>query len=309
MPATYGAVIHELQRPISHALLICALLSLAACGGGSSVAKNTSQNGTSVTVTFANNVFPVAVAEKFGNGAWASVVVPTTNPLTVVLPQGTTNFGFAYVCPKFTLPSPQGSITRNEESVIQADISDGSAYTASCLDNPPTGAVTGTVSASLLAGATSVEIIGAQGSFVLSGNSGAVTGNLATFTKDIAVVAFGKPPPVGVQILRSQSVPGAINGGSAVTLTSANATTLQPLAVSGVPVGFSCPFYLTAYVTANGTYVPLGVGPNAQYAAVPLVRRCQVTSIGSASIAQWVPMDHFKRFPQLRVRYRVDQSL
>jgi hypothetical protein len=265
-------VIHKLRRSISHALVISALFPLAACGGGSGVAKSTSQNSTNLTVTFANNVFPTAVAEKFGDGAWASIAVPTTNPLTVVLPQGTTKLGLAYVCPEFTLPSPQGTTARSEESVIQADISDGSAYTVSCLSNPPTGAVTGTVSVSSLAGATSVEIIGAQGSFILSGNSGAVTGNLATSTKDIAVVAFGKLPqlpPVGVQILRSQSVPGAINGGSPVTLTSSNATTLQPLAASGIPAGFSCPYYLTAYVTANGTYIPLGVGPNAQYAAVP----------------------------------------
>src|SRR5690242_18269132 len=168
MPATYGVVTDELRRLISHALPICALLPLAACGGGSGVTKTTPQNGTNLTVTFANNVFPIAVAEKFGNGSWSSAAVPTTNPLTIVLLQGTTNFGFAYVCPQFTLPSPQGSITRNQESVIQADISDGSAYTASCLDNPPTGAVTGTVSASSLAGATSIEIIGAQGSFILS---------------------------------------------------------------------------------------------------------------------------------------------
>lgn len=271
MPATYWVVIHELRRVISRALLICALLSLAACGGGSGVIKAPPPSNTNVTVTFANNVFPTAVAEKFGDGSWASVAVPTTNPLTVVLPQGTTNFDLAYVCPDFTLPSPQGLITRIEESVIQANISDGSAYTASCLDNPPTGAVTGTVSASSLAGANSVEIIGAQGSFILSGNSGAVTGTLATSTKDIAVVALGKPtePPLGVQILRSQSVPGAINGGSPVTLTSANATNLQPLVISGVPMGFT-PHYLAYYSTTNGTIVPLvGIGVTPQYAALP----------------------------------------
>ena len=93
---------------------------------------------------FANNVFPIAIAEKFGNGLWS-----------------------AYVCPQFTLPPPQGSM-RNEESAIQANISDGSAYTVSCLDNPPTGAVTGIVSASSLAGSAFVEIIGAQGSFIVS---------------------------------------------------------------------------------------------------------------------------------------------
>lgn len=265
-------VILKLCRLISPALLMCAVLSLAGCGGGSGVTKSTTANSTNLSVAFANNVFPIAVAEKFEDGAWASVTAPTANPLTVVLPQGTTNFGFAYVCPKFTVTSPLGSITRNDESVIQADISDGSTYTASCLGNPPTGAVTGTVSASSLAGSSLVEIIGAQSSFILSGNSGAVTGSLATSTKDIAVVALAKMPqlpPVGVQILRSQSVPGPMNGGSPVTLTSANATTLQPLAVSGVPAGFSCPFYETAYVTANGTFIPLGFGANAQYAAVP----------------------------------------
>ena len=178
-------------------MLISALLPVAACGGGSGVAKITSQNSTNLTVTFANNVFPTAVAEKFVDGAWASVAVPTMNPLIVVLPQGTTNYSLAYVCPLFTVTSPLSSTALNEESVIQANISDGTAYTVSCVDNLSTGAVTGTVSASSLAGVTSVEIYGTQSSLTLSGNSGATTGTLATSTKDIAVVAIGnatQPP-------------------------------------------------------------------------------------------------------------------
>jgi hypothetical protein len=247
------------------------LLPLAACGGGSSVAKNTSQNGTNVAVTFANNVFPIAVAEKFGNGAWASVAVPTTNPLTIIVPQGTTSFGLAYVCPQFTITTPISSTAQNDESVIEADVSDGSAYTVSCGENPPSGAVTGTYSASSLAGSSFVEIVGAQDTLILQpGNSGAITGTLATSTKDVAVVAIdGKLNPLGVQILRSQSVPGAINGGAAVNLTSANATTIQPLSVSGVPAGFT-PHYLAYYATANGTTIPLaGIGITSQYSALP----------------------------------------
>jgi hypothetical protein len=272
MAATHEMVIHELRRSISHALLISALLPVVACGGGSGVAKNTSQNGTNLTVTFANSVFPTAVAEKFGDGAWSAVAVPTTNPLTVVLPQGTTNFGFAYVCPQFTRTSPLGSTQQNDESVIEADVSDGSGYTVTCGDNPPTGTVTGTYSASSLAGSTSVEIYGGQTTYILQpGNSGAVSGSLATSTKDIAVVAIdGKLDPLAIQILRSQSVPGAINGGSAVNLTTANATTVQPLAVSGVPAGFGAPNYIPYYITANGTVIPLrGVGMTSQYAALP----------------------------------------
>src|SRR5271157_530548 len=154
------------------ALLTYLVLFLGGCGGGSgsSTTPPPPPSNTNINVSFANNVFPTAVAEQINAGTWAVATVPTSNPLTITLPAGTTNYGLAYVCP----PGGPGSL--NNEYVIEATIQDGTSYALTCVGDLPTGSITGTVVASAFPTVSYVEIAGVLSQVFVNGNSGAIIG-------------------------------------------------------------------------------------------------------------------------------------
>jgi hypothetical protein len=244
-------------------------LFFSACGGGSGSTPTPTPAGSNISITFDNGVFPVALAEQLGTGAWTSTSAPSSNPLTLNVPEGTTSYGLAYVC-----PTVMGMGPINFEYVVEAAVSDGTSYTVNCPTNPSTGAVTGTVVSSF-ANTANVAFYGAQGtSTFVPGNSGSLSGQLAVSSgsEDIAAVALdASNNALAIQILRSQTVPGAINAGASgsfLTIGSSGATTTQSITATGLPAGFNSPSTYAGYQTSNGTFFGLG-SVSGQYAVVP----------------------------------------
>ena len=91
----------------------------------------------------------------------------------------------------------------------------------------------------------------------MGSTNGTFNFNLPAGSVDIAVVAVDGASPanvLAVKILRSQMVPGALNGGAPIIFQASDETTLEPIAVSNVPAGFVTPPFMTVYYfTANGT--------------------------------------------------------
>jgi hypothetical protein len=89
-------------------------------------------------------------------------------------------------------------------------------------------------------------------------------------TDDIAVVAADASFRIlAVKLVRSQAVPGAINGGNAVVLVAGDEVTYQTSSVTNIPPGFTGGAPTALYQTANGTSFPLTV-PGVQYAVIPV---------------------------------------
>ncbi len=238
-------------------------LALAGCGGGSSTPP--SPAGNTVTVTFTNGT-PIAVAEQIGTGSFAAASLQG-GKLTLTLPQGVTRYAIAYVCPPVTFFG-----TLNAESVIEATIQDGTAYSVSCSAPPTTDHATGKVDASLIAGAASVRICGSGGcAGTVSGVNVSFDVMLPAGNNDVAILALdGSSNILGVKMVRAQSVPGTVNGGNTIVFTPSDATTTQSLTVTNLPAGFvSPPAVGVDYFTANGTRILINNNSPGTYRALP----------------------------------------
>jgi hypothetical protein len=208
------------------------------------------------------------VATKFGSSAFAAATLQGANTLSFVVPAGTTNYTLAYVC-----ASPNGAVT--EEFVLEASIQDSNSINRACplrgVPLPTVGAATGSVDATAIAGAASVSIFPNSLTPSLAVN-GSFNVNLAVGTEDVAFAVLDTNNNIlALKILRSQTIPGAINGGNAVVFSPADATSSQILTLNGVPTGFvGGPF--VEYHTAGGTSIVLnfqGANDSTSYAVVP----------------------------------------
>ena len=253
---------------------ICALLVVSAlgngCGGGSTPPQPT---GTTVNVSFKGGT-PLGLAEQIGSGTWAAASLQS-GQLTLIIPQGETRYAFAYACPSDGL--------FNSESVIEVTTQDPlpSGFCASPRLGPPPpppkeGYVTGSVDASAIPGISSVLIYGLLGFGSVAGTTGMF--NVQTplqGTHDIAFVAVDASQKIlAVKILRSQTVPGAVNGGKTVTLAAGDETKYQTISVTNAPPGFSAAVLNADYETGGGVSLPVVpssfFGPTqSQYAVVP----------------------------------------
>jgi hypothetical protein len=240
------------------------MLLVAGCGAS----NPPTPTGNTITVTFTGNT-PSAVATKFGGSAFAAATLQGAKTLSFVLPAGTTNYTLAYVC-----TSTNGALT--EEFVLEASIQDSSSINRACpLDGnvplPTLGAATGNIDATAIAGAASVSVFPpSQGQAVAV--NGPFNVNLPVGMEDVAFAVLDTNNNIlALRILRSQTVPGAINGGNPVIFSGADATTLQALTLGGVPAGFAGgPF--VEYHTAGGTSIDLNfqsVNNSTSYAIVP----------------------------------------
>lgn len=220
---------------------------------------------STVTVTFTNGT-PTAAAVKMGSGAFTTASVQN-NQTSFTLPAGTSSYALAYVCPPEGLP---GLMTTNE-FVIEATAADGTTYSTTCEGNPSTGSATGTVDATAIPGAATVFVVGKGGlGSTLSGLSGSFNASMPVGTNDVAVVAEDASNNVlAVRILRSQTVPGAINGGSSIVLSAADEVTLEPVTINNTPANFIPVVVFVQYRTGNGTPITMRLSAASTYPAVP----------------------------------------
>ena len=259
------------MRVTTENLLLCLVITsliaaFSGCGGGSSGSGGRTPTGTPITINFAGGA-PLAAAEQIGTGAWATAAV-SGGQLTFSIPTGTTTYAVAYVCPTW-----QGMGPVNQEFVIDATTSDDTTYTVTCFQNPTTGTATGIASVSAIPGATQLTIAGKSGyGTSLPSTFGSFSTGMPLGLNDVAVVAQDSSfDALGVKIVRAQTVPGAVNGGSSISLLSSDATTPQSIAVTNIPAGFNTtPAVAAEYLTSGGTSFSLMGNTNtAQYAVVP----------------------------------------
>ncbi|HLH08684.1 MAG TPA: hypothetical protein VKW78_15705 [Terriglobales bacterium] len=260
----------NLQLP-SILLFVMAIISCGGGGGGSSNSNPSGSGGsssTSVTYSFSGGT-PTAAAVQIGTGTFTSATLQS-GKLALSIPQGTTTYAIAFVCP----PTAGFGNTVTSEYIIEAAIQDGTAFSLNCGATLTTSNVTGSVDASAVPGAANVLIRGTAGyGGQLGGTTGTFNVTLPNGTNDVAFVAIDsavQPNVLAVKILRNQTAPGAVNGGNAVVFSSADLTANQSFAVTNIPSGFVTPPAASVeYYTANGTYILLDNNSATQYPAVP----------------------------------------
>jgi hypothetical protein len=239
------------------------IMDLAGCGGGSGTPPPP-PGPTTITVTFTNGT-PQAAAVQIGSGGFTTASIQG-GQLSLTVPAGSTDYAIAYVCPTFT---PVG-FTESNEFVIEATVQDSTAYTVSCSAVPTMGSATGSVDASAIPGATSISVGGRGIGYSFASNTASFNVNLPTGTNDIVAAALdGSNNVLAVKIVRTQTVPGAVNGGNTIVLGPSDETTLQSVTVNNTPAGFIPAEQFVLYSTANGTVLGLGLSSAPQYRALP----------------------------------------
>jgi hypothetical protein len=259
-------------------LLFCLLVmaSLAGCGGssngGSSGGGSGGGNPTTVTFTFtgsANSVAPVVVATQIGTGSYTLATL-TSGKLTIEIPHGETNFSVAYLCPSTSgLTSPQ-----NLEYIREASTLDGTSFSGNCLQQstPQSGVATLQVNAAAIPGAAWVNL--GNSAMQWSGSALDFSVPMAVGTYDIPVSVAKEQAPydnyLAVRILRTQTVPGALNSGAPVVFGTGDEVVPQTITYNNVPTGYSVSSPLVLYQTAGGASIILDLnGPAGQYLAMP----------------------------------------
>jgi hypothetical protein len=236
------------NRSVSGVILWVLAGLLSGCGGGSSMPPS---GGTPVTLSFTGST-PTAVATQTGAGAF--IPMTPASQITFSLPQGTTTYAVAYVCPPISL----SSITLTQEHVVEVSTQDNVQLTLLCIPRgaPATGTATGSVS-SAIAATASIEIVGKGGLGQLL-SSGAFSVALPAGANDVALIADDASDVIlGIKILRAQTVPGVLNGGSGIVIGPGDAPVPQSITVNNVASGFTTPGISASYVTSNGTAIGL----------------------------------------------------
>jgi hypothetical protein len=274
----------------SSGFLLFALISfaVAGCGGGSGGSSGGTGGGgggspETVTVNFTGDTL-TAVATQIGSGAFTAATV-ASNKVTLTVPAGTTRFAVAYACQTIT-GSGSSQNTFTFQNVIEASTLDGTSFSQSCGASPIslTGALTGAVDASAIAGANYVAVTASSGggseTYFLSGSSSNFNLLMPPGTDRVAVGGyaytstsqFGANSIWTLEAIRNftgVAVPGAVNGGLPVTLGAGDAVTQQPITYQNVPSGFSVPSTFALFGWNGGGSMVLSNGLTTQYPVVP----------------------------------------
>jgi len=260
-------------------LCVVAITSLAGCGGSSN--SNSSGRGgngggspTTVTYTF-TGATPTTVATQIGAGSYTAATLQS-GKLTLSIPSGTTDYAVAFLCPPTNVALPTNW---SQENVLLRSTQDGASFTENCLSpaSPDMGLATVQVDASAIPGASYVSVLesGYALNQVWSGSALTLSGSMVAGTYDVFVVVYDSTGqyPLAVRILRSQTIPGALNGGSPVVFGASDQTTKQTIAYDNIPPG-SSPLqvpYVTFYTSGGQGLLLEGAFafPEAQYPAMP----------------------------------------
>jgi hypothetical protein len=228
-----------------------------------------------VTYTF-TGAAATAVATRIGTGAFTQASLQS-GKLTISVPSGTTNYSVAVLCPPITVGSPPYS---NQEYVLQASTLDGTSFTENCTNaaTPQTGLATLQVNAAAIPGAASVAVWGSGYPLIQtwSGSTLSFSNQMVAGTYDVFVVVYDSTGqyPLAVRILRSQTIPGALNGGNTVVFAAGDETVKQTITYNNLPAGsspYDPPF--VDFYTSGGQGLTLEsfpmVTPATQYPAMP----------------------------------------
>jgi len=244
------------------AAFVCAL---AGCGGSSSTSPSTGPTSTTVVYTFQGEA-PSAVTVQIGTGSYTPASLQS-GQLSLSIPNGTTDYAIAYVCPE---AAGLGDVV-TAEYVIEASTTDGNSFSTTCNGvSGSTGNATGSVDTSAIAGVANVLIRGSQGFGGSVPASGNFSVNLLSGANDVALVAVDSSGNVrAVKILRAQTVPGTLNSGNTIRFEASDQTTTQTMSISNVPSGFASPTASVEYITSGGTSFVLNGSATTQYPVVP----------------------------------------
>lgn len=254
---------------IAVSLLAVAPIFLIGCGGGST-SPPPPPSGTTINAIF-TGAAPASLAYRVGNGNWVMVPNPT-NQLRFTIPQGATTYAIFYGCPTIGV-SPDNTSTGSY--VFEATIQDPTTPSLYCVPPPPSTfaspiTVTGSVDASAIANTVGVYIYandGVQGGF-LAGSAGSFNAYFYPGITDIAAVAIdASNNVVGVKMVRSQTIPGVLNGGNPITFSPSDATTPQPISVVNNPWNNVTPVVSVDFYHGGFSWFSLN-SSNTSYSAV-----------------------------------------
>jgi hypothetical protein len=257
-------------------------------GGGGGNGGGGNGGGNSTNVTFAITGTPTAVATKIGSGSFTAATL-TDGSLTLSLPDGTTNFAVAYVCPSVNVGSTTSQRMETNEDVVEASTLDGTSFSESCPvltstgSTGSTGTLTGSVDASAIPGSAYnfLNIYAENGTAESTGDSAFPSGSFSfaapVGTDRVEVVDYGMTvgssgevqSVVAIKNFSGQAVPGALNGGSTVVLSAADQTVPEPITYQNVPTGFSAPTTNDYYVWSGGDSILVENAATSTYLALP----------------------------------------
>jgi hypothetical protein len=217
-----------------------------------------------VTYTF-NGATPAASSTQIGTGSYTQASL-NSNTLTLSIPSGTTDYAVAYSC------GGPGIIPGNGELVIEASVLDGTSFTRNCGSTPTSGTATVQIDAAAIPGASFVLV--GDSSFPSiqpwSGATLALSLQLQSGTHDVPIyVRDASGTIIAARILRSQSIPGALNGGNTVTFAASDETMVEPITESNIPAGFLPGIAIVVYETSNESDFLFGINNQTQYSAMP----------------------------------------
>jgi len=206
-------------------------------------------NSTSVTFTFDTaGAMPSVVATRIGSGAFAKASL-SSNVLALSIPEGTTDFAVAYLCPAY--PYYEGGVeySYNVQNVVEASVADWTSNTAVC-ESVNLSSYSFDVNASIATGAQGVLVATGnhsrshycyydQSQFA-SGSCLAPPGGDTSFVEAYSgSISFDSFYALAVKRFDAQTIPGSLNGGNAVTLGSTDLTTSTPVTYQNLPAGFA----------------------------------------------------------------------
>jgi hypothetical protein len=263
------------------------LSTMLICGCGASIGDGNHGGGVPTTITFTiTGVTPTAVATKIGSGPFTPATL-SSGAVTITIPSNETSFAVAYFCTAILGPSGNAPSEITEQDAFEATTLDGNSFSGACLpgqsSSPPAtplGQLTGSIDASAIPGVNYLVVSAPNVDFNFPFTNATSFGFATTTGTDRVLVlayddTFSPPAPSGSTTLAaaknfdSQAVPGALNGGSVVTLGLQDETTPVAITYSNLPSGFTIDSSTASFVTsADGAFI-IASPATKQYVALP----------------------------------------